>query len=155
MRKVLMSRFAGGFAGLALLCSMSLSAQAQDAQSSQQSATQQEQQASPQTAAPDQGAKMHGRAMFANLNLTDDQKAQLKKIHENTKSQIEAVQNDSSLTADQKQAKMHQLRRDARKQTSQVLTPDQRKQLRAEMREHRAARRQNQEPSQPQAQPQG
>lgn len=139
---------AGGLAGLALLCSMSLPAQTQDsAQTSQQSTTQ-EQQPSPSA------RKMHGHSMFASLNLSDQQKAQIKQIHENAKSRMEALQKDTSLTAEQKQAKMHELRREVRKQTSQVLTAEQRKQLRAEMRERRAQRLQKQQPAQPEAQPQ-
>ena len=39
------------------------------------------------------------------LNLTDDQKAAMKKIHESTKAQLEAVNKDESLTAEQKEAK--------------------------------------------------
>ena len=46
------------------------------------------------------------------LNLTDDQKAQMKKIHEDAKSQIAAVNNDTSLSADQKQAKIQSIHRE-------------------------------------------
>ena len=60
------------------------------------------------------------------LNLTDDQKAQMKKIHEGAKSQIAAVNNDSSLSADQKQAKIQSIHRDTHKQTEALLTPEQR-----------------------------
>jgi Spy/CpxP family protein refolding chaperone len=138
---------AGSLAGLTLLCAMSLPAQTQDgAPASQQSTTQEQQ--SPRA------RKMHGHKMFESLNLSDQQKAQIKQIHETTKSQIEALQKDTSLTAEQKQAKMHELRREARRQTSQVLTAEQRKQLRAEIRERRTERLQRQQPAQPEAQPQ-
>jgi Spy/CpxP family protein refolding chaperone len=80
------------------------------------------------------------------LNLTDDQKAQMKKIHEGAKSQIEAVNNDSSLSADQKQAKIHAIRRDSHKQVEAMLTPDQRKTMRAWHREHRGEKSQEQAP---------
>jgi periplasmic protein CpxP/Spy len=72
-----------------------------------------------------------------NLNLTDDQKAQMKKIHEGAKSQIEAINNDSSLTADQKQVKIRSVRKDSHKQVEAMLTPDQRKTQREWRREHR------------------
>jgi Spy/CpxP family protein refolding chaperone len=86
-------------------------------------------------------------AMMANLNLTDDQKAQIKQIHEGTRSKIEAVNNDSSLSADQKQAKIHELRRDTHEQVKKVLTPEQRKQFEENMREHRESKQQQTPPS--------
>jgi Spy/CpxP family protein refolding chaperone len=99
--------------------------------------------------APDsnQGQAMHEKrgeqnAMMANLNLTDDQKAQIKQIHEGTRSKVEAVNNDSSLSADQKQAKIRDIRRDTREQVKKVLTPEQRKQFEENMREHRDSKQQ-------------
>ena len=77
-----------------------------------------------------------------NLNLTDDQKAQMKKIHEGAKSQIEAINNDSSLTADQKQAKIQAVRKDSHKQVEAMLTPEQRKTMREWRHEHRNERQQ-------------
>jgi len=118
---------------------------------------------SSQPPAPDQGQAApaapaqqptgrHG--VMAGLNLTDDQKAQIKKIHEDTRAQVDAVSKDESLTADQKQAKVHQLRHGARTQVVKLLTPEQRKQMRENMREMRAARQQQQQPAPP-TQPQG
>ena len=86
-------------------------------------------------------------AMMANLNLTDDQKAQIKQIHEGTRSKIEAVNNDSSLSAEQKQAKIHELRRDTHEQVKKVLTPEQRKQFEENMREHRETKQQQTPPT--------
>ena len=65
----------------------------------------------------------------------------MKKIHESTKAQLEAVNKDESLTADQKAAKIHQLRRSARMQMVKLLTPEQRQQMRANVRAMRASRR--------------
>lgn len=97
-------------------------------------------------------AKKHGA--MEGLNLTEDQKASMKKIHESTKSQVEALKADNSLTADQKAEQVHQLRRKARVEEAKLLTPEQRQQMRANIRAMRAARRdQQQQP--PQAQPQG
>jgi Spy/CpxP family protein refolding chaperone len=102
-----------------------------------------------QNNAPDsnQGQAMHEKrgehnAMMANLNLTDDQKAQIKQIHEGTRSKVEAVNNDSSLSADQKEAKVRDIRRDTHEQVKKVLTPDQRKQFEENMREHRESKQQ-------------
>src|ERR1700680_2472461 len=96
---------------------------------------------------PGQSQAMHERhgdhnAMLANLNLTDDQKAQIKQIHEGMRSKVEAVKNDSSLSADQKEAKIRDLRRDTHEQVKKVLTPDQRKQFEENMRHHRASKQQ-------------
>lgn len=101
--------------------------------------------------APTKHQKREHGAM-AGLNLTDDQKAQMKKIHESKKQQLDAVNKDESLTADQKTAKIHQVRRDARVQMVKLLTPEQRQQMKENIRQMRAARKEQQ---QPQTQPQG
>jgi periplasmic protein CpxP/Spy len=84
-----------------------------------------------QQASPAQNAPQH-----PDLNLTDDQKAQMKQIHESAKSQIEAVRNDSSLSDAQKKAKIGQIHRDTHKQVEAMLTPEQRKTMREWRREH-------------------
>ena len=96
---------------------------------------------------PGQSQAMHEKhgdhnAMLANLNLTDDQKAQIKQIHEGTRSKVEAVNNDSSVSADQKQTKIREIRRDMHEQVKKVLTPDQRRQFEENMREHRESKQQ-------------
>ena len=95
--------------------------------------------------AQDQAAPAQ-KAERPNLNFTDDQKAQMKKIHEDAKSQIAAVQNDSSLSAHQKQQKVQQIHRDTHKQVMAMLTPDQRKTMREWRREHKAEHEQQQQP---------
>ena len=83
--------------------------------------------AMPQDAGQTQAAPAdQGKGARPDLNLTDDQKAQMKKIHEDAKSQIAAVNNDTSLSADQKQAKIQAIHRDTHKQTEALLTPSQR-----------------------------
>src|SRR5580658_3734286 len=121
------------------------------AQNGSQTPAQDQSQAAP--VAPTQHAgRMHGA--MQGLNLTDDQKAAMKKIHESTKAQLDAVNKDESLTADQKEAKIHQLRHSARMQMVKLLTPEQRQQMRANVRALRASRREQQQQP-PQAQPQG
>src|ERR1700688_274881 len=80
-----------------------------------------------QNNAPDstQGQAMHEKhgdhnAMLANLNLTDDQKVQIKQIHAGMRSKAEAVKNDSSLSAAQTEAKIRDLRRDTHEQVKKV-----------------------------------
>ena len=104
--------------------------------------------------APDQHhSRKHGE--MAGLHLTDDQKSQLKQIHESTKSQVGAVNNDTSLSAEQKQSKIHELRQGARMQMVKLLTPEQREQMKENAKARKAARQENQQ-QQPetQAQPQ-
>jgi Spy/CpxP family protein refolding chaperone len=118
---------------------------------SQAPASQDQSQAAP--AAPaQQGPHKHGE--MAGLNLTDDQKAQMKQIHQTTKSQVETVNNDSTLSADQKKAKIQGIRHDARKQMVSLLTPEQRQQMRENAKARHAARRQQQQQQPQQTQPQ-
>ena len=80
------------------------------------------------------------------LNLSDDQKAQMKKIRQDAKARIEAVNNDSSLSADQKQAKIQAIHRDTHKQVEAMLTPDQRQTMRAWHKEHQGEKSQEPPP---------
>ncbi|MGC2529022.1 MAG: hypothetical protein WA639_14835 [Candidatus Acidiferrum sp.] len=121
------------------------------AQDTAQPPAQDQSQAAP--AAPaQQTAKRHGA--MQGLNLTEDQQTAMNKIHESTKAKVEALKQDESLTADQKAAQIHQLRRNARVEMAKLLTPEQRQQMRANVRAMRAARREQQQPP-PAAQPQG
>jgi protein CpxP len=92
-----------------------------------------------QVATPDAGQEQAApnSAKRPNLNLTDDQKTQMKRIHEDAKSQMDAVNNDSSLSADQKQTKIKQIRRESHKQVQAMLTPEQRKMMKQWKHEHR------------------
>jgi Spy/CpxP family protein refolding chaperone len=121
------------------------------AQSGSQPPAQDQSQAAPAAPAQQEGRK-HG--VMQGLNLTDDKKAAMKKIHESTKAQMETLNKDESLTADQKAAKVHQLRHSARMQMVKLLTPEQRQQMRANVRALRASRREQQQQP-PQVQPQG
>lgn len=122
------------------------------AQDSAQPPAQDQSQTAPAAPAQREG-RMHGA--MKGLNLTDDQKAGMKKIHESTKSQVDALNQDESLTADQKEAKIHQLRHSARMQMVKLLTAEQRQQMRANVRALRASRREQRKQQPPQTQPQG
>ena len=122
------------------------------AQSGSQPPAEDQSQAAPAAPAQQEG-RIHGA--MKGLNLTDDQKATMKKIHETTKAQLDAVNKDESLTAEQKDAKTHQLRHGARMQMVKLLTPEQRQQMKANVRALRASRREQQQQQPPQTQPQG
>jgi Spy/CpxP family protein refolding chaperone len=104
--------------------------------------TSQEQTTPPANSQPT--GRHHGKDRFAGLNLTDDQKAQMKKIHEDAKAKADAVMANTSLSDADKQAQVKSIHRAARKQVHAVLTPEQREQLRAKMRERRTERSQTQ-----------
>jgi Spy/CpxP family protein refolding chaperone len=91
-----------------------------------------------------------GKRSRPDLNLTDDQKAQMKKIHEDAKSQIAAVNSDTSLSADQKQAKIRTIRMSTHKQTEALLTPEQR-QVQKQWRHSHPHQNQNEEQQPPAA----
>ncbi len=138
--------FAAGFLALTFAPGISR------AQSGSQTPAQDQSQAAPAAPAQREG-RMHGA--MKGLNLTEDQKAAMKSIHESTKAKSDAVNKDESLTADQKEAKIHQLRRGARMQMVKLLTPEQRQQMKANVRALRASRREKQQQQPPQTQPQG
>jgi periplasmic protein CpxP/Spy len=101
----------------------------------------------PQTSTPDKHAAMHHNAespeqhlqmLSDKLNLTDDQKAKLKPILEDQMQQMKAVRDDTSLSQDQKRAKVKSIHESFHEQINAVLTPEQQakfKQMRQEQME--------------------
>jgi Spy/CpxP family protein refolding chaperone len=82
------------------------------------------------------GMGMHGdklQAAVEGLNLTDDQKAKVKDIFADAKTQRQTVMNDSSLTDDQKKAKMKEMHAGVMAKLNGVLTPDQQAELKTKM----------------------
>lgn len=65
------------------------------------------------------------------LNLTDAQKSKLQPLLESQHKQVQAIRQDSALTAQQKQAKIHQVRVATHRQLMSLLTPEQQRQMRA------------------------
>jgi periplasmic protein CpxP/Spy len=59
------------------------------------------------------------------LNLTDDQKTKLKPILQDQMDQMKAVRDDTSLTPEQKRAKMKSTHASVNDQINAVLTPEQ------------------------------
>jgi Spy/CpxP family protein refolding chaperone len=86
-----------------------------------------------------QTAPAQNAAAGPDLNLTDDQKAQIKQIRQDSEAQIKAIESNSSLSAAQKQEQIHQIREDARKQEEALLTPDQKKILEQWRASHRGS----------------
>lgn len=63
--------------------------------------------------------------MMEQLNLSADQKTQMKAMRQDMKQQRDAIQNDASLTADQKKEKMKELHKTQSEKMDAILTPDQ------------------------------
>jgi len=72
--------------------------------------------------------------MSKNLNLTNDQKSRLRPVFETEQRQLRAARRDSSLSPEQKQAKIREIHASARAQVMSVLTPPQQQKMRLLMR---------------------
>jgi Spy/CpxP family protein refolding chaperone len=83
------------------------------------------------------GAGMgHGMGPMAKLNLTDEQRAKIQPILQASRQQAHAVRNDTTLTPQQKHAKMRDIHQDTMIQMNSLLTPEQQQQWQ-QMRQHR------------------
>src|SRR5262249_47063883 len=85
---------------------------------------------------PETKAKVQAKLqqLATELNLTDDQKTQLKPVLQGEFKQLKAVNDDTSIPSDQKDAKMKEIHEGAKSQINSILTPEQQKKL-AAMRE--------------------
>ena len=113
----------------------------------QPSSTESKQQASPDQSRTDSAKHMHRdrvgerlKWLSQQLNLTEDQKKQLKPILAGEFKLMRAVGEDSSLTQDQKREKMKQIHEVSRPQVQAMLTPEQRQKF-AQMKEEAKDRR--------------
>ncbi len=73
------------------------------------------------------------QAAVDSLKLTDDQQAKLQPMFADAKSKGQAVLNDSSLSDDQKKAKLKGIYGELKKNVNSVLTPEQQAQVKAKM----------------------
>ena len=86
------------------------------------------------------------------LNLTADQQVKVKAIDEDTGKQMMALRNDTSLSQDDRRAKMMDIRKSSQDKIRAVLTDDQKTKydaLQAEMRERMKERQQGGAPPAP------
>ncbi|HEY2038902.1 MAG TPA: Spy/CpxP family protein refolding chaperone [Edaphobacter sp.] len=103
-------------------------------------------------AASAQGAEGHGRrggdmtAMLTKqLNLTSDQQTQVKGINDDSRSQMMAVRNDTSMSQADKRTKMMDIRKSSDDKIRALLTDEQKTKfdaMQAKMQERMKARRQ-------------
>ncbi|MCS6830560.1 MAG: hypothetical protein RMM08_11310 [Armatimonadota bacterium] len=64
------------------------------------------------------------------LQLSDEQKANIKNIVGSAREQARKIRTDTTLTPEQKRQQLQELRRNTRQQIGSVLTPEQREKLR-------------------------
>jgi periplasmic protein CpxP/Spy len=85
---------------------------------------------------PETKAKVQAKLqeLSTELNLTDDQKTQLKPVLQDEFKQLKALHDDASLSPDQKKTKATEIHESAKSQINSILTPDQQKKL-GEMKE--------------------
>lgn len=78
-----------------------------------------------QSSAVTQNPKVEGTQERDKLDLTADQRAQFKSIHESTREQLRALRNDQTLSPEQRQAKARSIKEAAHQQALGILTPQQ------------------------------
>ena len=66
------------------------------------------------------------------LNLTKQQMSQLKEARRNMKQQKDAINNDQSLSDEQRENKLKDLRKEQKEKLNSILTPEQMEMLREE-----------------------
>jgi Spy/CpxP family protein refolding chaperone len=87
----------------------------------------------PQASGKEMGMRGGLQAAVESLNLTDDQKAKVKDIFTDAKTKRQAVSNDTSLSDDQKKAKLKELHEGTMAKLNAVLTPDQQTELKSKI----------------------
>jgi Spy/CpxP family protein refolding chaperone len=87
----------------------------------------------PQASGKEMGMRGGLQAAVESLNLTDDQKAKVKDIFADAKTKRQAVSNDTSLSDDQKKAKLKELHEGTMAKLNAVLTPDQQTELKSKI----------------------
>ena len=83
-----------------------------------------------------QDAQDHMNWLSRQLNLTDNQQAQLQPILQDEAQKMRAVYNDSSLSGEQKRSQFRQIYQSHQPQIQAILTPEQRQKLAAKKREY-------------------
>ena len=100
-------------------------------------------QATPSAQAVGKEKGMHGgglQAAVESLNLTDEQKAKVKDIFADAKTRGQAVSSDTTLSDEQKKAKMKELHSGIMVKLNEVLTPEQQTELKSKMEAAKAAK---------------
>ena len=117
------------FAGAQCFAQSTADQAGQAASQAGQAASEAGQQTTQAVADADTRAKVQAKLqeIGSELNLTDDQKTQLKPILQDEYSQLKGVSDDASLSSEQKKAKASEIHQNYKTQINSILTPDQQK----------------------------
>jgi len=110
------------------------------AQTSSQSSSSENTQAGPPERGHWRGQPMSLEHLSNALNLTDDQKSQIKPILEDRQKQMESIRSDSSLSPEDRRSKMRSLMEDSNTKLRAVLNDEQKSkfdEMQSRMRERR------------------
>lgn len=72
------------------------------------------------------------RAMMKELNLTKEQKGQMKEFHRSMNQKKGSIKNDNNLSEAQKKDKMKELHKEQKEKMRTILTPEQREKMKKE-----------------------
>lgn len=116
-----------------------------------------------QSAAPSQGSagtsansgQSSSNSVEDELNLTQDQKQKIAEVVDDENKQISTVRNDTSMSMEQKQQKVLQIRQEGAPRIKAILTPDQLQKLSAIQQRMRAQQQGGAGANAPQSSPQG
>ncbi len=92
--------------------------------------------------------KMNRWDMYQELNLTKNQKAKVKEVMKQQKTEIDSVRSNASLTREQQREQMGTIRKKYNEKIETILTPEQNEKLKAKQKEMQKAmqhKRENQE----------
>ena len=78
--------------------------------------------------------------MKESLSLTDDQAAKILAILQKDQEKIKPLREDTSLSQEDRRAKMREIRTASQEEITKILTPDQQTKFKAEAEKARAAR---------------
>lgn len=67
----------------------------------------------------------HHRKSIQGLDLTKEQKIQMKEMNQNAKQQRESIKNNTALTQEQKMEQLKELKKNQKEKMSSILTPEQ------------------------------
>ena len=82
-----------------------------------------------QTSQSNTTQKNKKKEMMKELNLTKEQRAQMKEFHQSMKQKKEDINNDQTLTEEQKKIKMQELHKEQKHKMNAILTPGQREKM--------------------------
>jgi Spy/CpxP family protein refolding chaperone len=93
------------------------------------------------TAVAQDNSLKHGKEdrkkMMKDMNLSKQQKMQMKAFMKSNKADKELLNNDKSLTPQQRKERMMQLRKEQQEKIATILTPEQREKMKEKMMENR------------------